>query len=110
MLGKISVDAYGEQLYQFEDVLKVLEENKTQKLFDLINKYEDTNLLVNKNLIFVFQKFQGKFVDILLLIRKGNTKDFSVVNLQIKMSNSFKLSKKDKQMQPYQMTYLKQYN
>lgn len=106
-LEKRSVDAYGEQLYQFEDVLKVLEENKTQKLFDLINKYEDTNLLVNKNLIFVFQKFQGKFVDILLLIRKGNTKDFSVVNLQIKMSNSFKLSKKDKQMQPYQMTYLK---
>ena len=106
-LEKKSVDSYDEQSYLFSDVIKVLEQNKSEKLSKLIDKYKNKNLLNNKNLIFVFQKFCGKFVDILALVRKRDMNDFSIINFQIKMSNSFKITKKEKEMEPNRMTYLK---
>ena len=102
-----SVDKNGEQLYQFGDVLKVLEGNKAKNFWNLINKYKNTNLLKGKNLIFVFQKFGGKFVDVLVIVKNRSISDYSIVNFQIKLSNSYKVARKEKEKEPYRMTYLK---
>ena len=107
-LEKNNIDEEGNQIYIFNEVMKILKRNKSAIFSDLIDKYKNKDISQNTKLIVVFQKFQGKFVDILFIVRKENNTDFSIVNLQIKLSNTFKVSKEDKKQEPYQMTYLKE--
>ena len=113
-LEKNSLNDKGEQIYKFIDVLDLLEENKSKSkiLSKLIEEYKNKDLIKNKKLIVVFQKFNGKFVDILFLVKKENNNivnnDYSIVNLQIKLSDHFKITKQDKKLEPFQMTYLKE--
>lgn len=98
------------QIYTFNEVISLIETNKlkNKNLSNLINKYKGKNLVNNKKLIVVFQKFRGKFVDILFLVKKENSIEYSIVNLQMKLSKTFKIKKEDKKLEPFQMTYLQQ--
>ena len=98
------------QIYKFNDVISLIEKNKfkNENLLNLINKYKGKDLLKNKKLIVVFQQFRGKFVDILFLVKKENNAEYSIVNLQMKLSKTFKITKEDKKLEPFQMTYLQQ--
>ena len=102
-------DENDDQIYEFSEVKQILKNNKSQIFKDLVKKYkEKDNILSNKKLIVVFQKFKGKFVDILFFVKKEQNNNFTIVNLQIKFSNTFKVKNKDKKQQPFQMTYLKE--
>ena len=105
-----SINEEGDQIYKYNDVISLIKENKLkyENLSNLIKKYKGKNLLNNKKLIVVFQDFHGKFVDILLLVKKDNNLEYSIVNLQIKLSKIFKITKKDKKLEPFRMTYLQQ--
>lgn len=105
-----SINKEGEQIYNYNDVMNLMEVNrlKSEKLSNLIEKYKDKELINIKKLIVVFQQFNGKFVDIIFIVKKENNNNYSIVNLQIKLSNSFKITAKAKQDEPFQMTYLKQ--
>ena len=107
-LEKSSVNEDNEQLFLFSDVIDVLKENKSENFLKLEKKYKNRDLIKNKKVIIVFQKFFGKFVDILFIVKKENMPEYSIVNLQIKLSDSYKVSKKAKNLQKYQMTYLKE--
>ena len=103
-----NIDNNGDQIYEYNKVINILKSNKSETLLNLITKYKNKDLLHDKKLIVVFQKFRGKFVDILFLVKKEENNNFSIVNLQIKFSDSFRILKKDKRQQPFQMTYLKE--
>ena len=103
-----NLDKNGNQVFTFKEVMNVLRKNKSQIFKDLVKKYKSKDILSNKKLILVFQKFRGKFVDILFFVKKENNDNYTIVNLQIKLSDTFKVSKKDKRQQPFQMTYLKE--
>jgi hypothetical protein len=107
-LEKNSVDEYGEQLFLFIDVIDVLDENLSDRYLRLKEKYMNRELIKNKKIIIVFQDFHGKFVDILFIVKNDNQDKYSIVNLQIKLSDTFSVTKKDKILQKYQMTYLKE--
>ena len=114
-LEKNKLDKYGNQLYLRTDVMKILKENKTNNYLKLVKEYKNRDKLKNKKLIIVFQNIRGKFVDILFLVQKGNNdnninnnNDYSIVNLQIKLSDTYTISIKEKEQQKYQMTYLKE--
>lgn len=103
-----NIDENGDQIYGYNEVMNILKNNKSETLLNLINKYKNKDLLHDKKLIVVFQKFIGKFVDILFLVKKEENNNFTIVNLQIKLSDGFRILKKDKRQQPFQMTYLKE--
>ena len=106
-LEKNSLDEFGDQLFMYPDVIDFLEDNNNQIFLNLKNKYKNHDLIKNKKIIVVFQKFQGKFVDILFLIKKNECDEYTIVNLQVKLSNSYKISEPDKNLERYYMTYLK---
>ena len=103
-----NIERNGGQIYEYNEVMNILKNNKSETLLNLINKYENKDLLNGKKLIVVFQKFWGKFVEILFLVKKEENNNFTIVNLQIKLSNGFRILKKDKRQEPFQMTYLKE--
>ena len=98
------------QIYKINDVISLIEKNKlkNQNLSNLINKYKGKDLVKDRKLIVVFQKFRGKFVDILFLVKKEKYEAYSIVNLQMKLSKTFKIKNEDKKLEPFQMTYLQQ--
>ena len=107
-LEKNHIDENGNQVHKFEDIIEILDNNNNVEFLKLMEKYKNNkNILNGKKLIFVFQKFNGKFVDILLLVKNNNNSNYSVVNLQIKLSDTYSISRKDKLQETYQMTYLK---
>ena len=106
-LEKNHLDKKGNQVYLFHDVMKVLNSNKSEVFLNLKKKYKNKKLLEEKKLIFVFQKFNGKFADIIMLVKNPLDNIFSIVNLQIKLSDYYYVSKKDKKQEPFRMTYLK---
>ena len=61
----------------------------------------------NKKLILIFQEFNGKFVDILGIIRNGKINEWKLINFQIKVSNSFTIKKNEKEKFPYLFNYLR---
>ena len=105
-LEKNCINNDKKQIFLFSEVMEVLEENKYERFLNLKRKYKDRQIIKNKKIIVIFQNFTGKFVDILFIVKNKNQDVYSIINLQVKLSNKFKVSNEDKKLQKYQMTYL----
>ena len=102
-----NIDFEKEKLFHLNDIISYVNKIKTPKFLQMKNKYYGKKNFENKKLILIFQEFNGKFVDILGIIRNGKINEWKLINFQIKVSNSFTIKKNEKEKFPYLFNYLR---
>ena len=83
-------------------------ENEINSIYELRLLKEELKGKKHKKCIVVFQKYDGKTIDICFIIKRNNDSDnYSINSLQIKCSDSFIIDDDLLRTNRYEMTYLK---
>ena len=85
----------------------IMKEINSDNELILLKDYYTKNKIENKKCIIIFQKTNGKSIDILFIVKRYGSEYFTINCFQMKCSNEFKIDDKLYEENQYELTYLK---